>query len=772
MRAFVFSLIVAISFSNSIAQPFDQGFLVKKFADHREKMIQEKIFLSTDRQLYLTGELLWFSVRCVDASFHHPSVVSKVAYIELLSRNNSVIAQAKVDLTNGKGSGSFFLPTSLSSDHYVLRSYTHWMRNSQPEFFFHKIIGVVNPFVQVEPVSKTESVSRVDFFAEGGNLIHQVSTRIAFKLSAADMRASLLDEKNDTLVHLIPSVGRVGSFQITPDINKRYRVVIRSKGKAQTQDFLQVNASGYSMRLIDQQTDLEVVIDKRSENINSDEDLMLFTHSRNRMVQLDKKRTLGHQVSFSLKKSQIPDGVTHLTLFNEKGETVCERLYFKKANPFYPTIKVLHSQLGLRKKNSFQISNLPAATSLSVSVTKVDSLSVPLSVSLADYFSLQSDLGGDLIGAEWMQATDEQLDNLMLTHSWKRFSWKSILKDSIANLFLPETRNHLIHATLTDPNGLPKKDATVYFSAPGKLIRFQTEKTDDRGRVSFGVNDFYGNQKVYLQTNRLVDSTSVIKIENPFSEKFALLTIPELKLNPSDEKALLSRSVHMQAQNIFYEEWESKHRLPLIDSLPFYGKADEIYKLDDYTRFTLMEEVMREYVPGVVVRKRKNGFNFIVLDKKRNTLFNEKPLILLDGVPVFDEDEIMQFDPLKVKRLEVVTAKYFYNNLELPGIVSYSTYQGDLAGFNVLSKNGFVDYEGLQMQREFYSPQYSSDRESRMPDPRYLLYWNPHLEVESSKTEVEFFTSDVPGTYMIKVEGLSDKGDPITSTATFVVTKD
>jgi hypothetical protein len=765
------TLLFAFAFGiTSLAQSFSEDFLLQKFTRYREKTVQEKIFLSTDRQLYLTGELLWFSVRCVDASFHHASAVSKVAYIELLNRNNSVIAQAKVDLINGRGSGSFFLPTSLSSDNYVLRAYTRWMKNSQPEFFFHKIIGVINPFVQVEPVNKTEPAPRVDFFAEGGSLINQVSTKIAFKLSAADMRASLLDERNDTLVHLVPSIDRVGSFQIVPDVNKRYKVVIRSNGKVQTQDFLRVSFSGYAMKLVDQEANLDVAIDKLSGKEDSDEDLILFTHSRNRNVRLAKKRTFKQKAIFSINKNELMDGITQLVLFNEKGEVVCERLYYKKQNTVSPTIKMSLSQLGLRKKNSFQLLNLPGPATVSVAIAKIDSLSTPTSFSPADYFALQADLGGDLLGAEWMKATDSQIDNLMLTCTWKRFSWKEIMRDSVVNQFLPETRNHLINATLTDPNGQPKKDAIVYFSAPGKVIRFQTEKSDNRGNVSFGVNNFYGSHKLYLQTNRIIDSTSVIKVENPFSDRFASITIPELKLNSSDERALLHRSVYMQAQNIFYEELENKQRSPLIDSLPFYGKAEEIYNLEDYTRFTLMEEVMREYVTGVVVRKRKNGFNFIVLDKKHNTLFNERPLILLDGVPLFDEDEIMQFDPLKTKRLEVVTAKYFYNNLELPGIVSYSTYRGDLAGFNVRSKNNFVDYEGLQLQREFYSPKYSSEQESRMPDPRYLLYWSPHQEI-TDKNEVEFFTSDVPGTYMIKVEGVSDKGDPISVITTFVVTK-
>src|SRR5690606_30840640 len=107
---------------------------------------------------------------------------------------------------------------------------------------------------------------------------------------------------------------------------------------------------------------------------------------------------------------------------------------------------------------------------------------------------------------------------------------------------------------------------------------------------------------------------------------------------------LIERSVAMQAEDIYKgsAQFISPER---IDSTAFYGKPDATYLLDDFTRFPVMEEILREYVPGVFVRKRKDGFQFMVVDKEPNATFRVSPLILLDGVPIFDEDEIMEFDP-------------------------------------------------------------------------------------------------------------------------------
>ncbi len=198
-----------------------------------------------------------------------------------------------------------------------------------------------------------------------------------------------------------------------------------------------------------------------------------------------------------------------------------------------------------------------------------------------------------------------------------------------------------------------------------------------------------------------------------------------------------------------------------MDSSAFYGTADETYYLDDYTRFPVMEEVMREYVPGVLVRKQKDNFKFYLLDLVNKKPIYETPMILLDGVPVFNVNKIMSYDPLKVKKLEVVTRKFYHGMSTFPGIVSYSTYKGDLDGFELDSRYVNLDYEGLQQQREFYSPkhEYSKESEARLPDQRSLLYWDATLSTDTTgKQNPQFFTSDVPGTYQVVVEGLTKDG--------------
>jgi len=185
-----------------------------------------------------------------------------------------------------------------------------------------------------------------------------------------------------------------------------------------------------------------------------------------------------------------------------------------------------------------------------------------------------------------------------------------------------------------------------------------------------------------------------------------------------------------------------------------------------------MEEVMREYVPPVFVRKRRDGFHFLVIDHVNGGILPGDPMVLVDGIPVFDVDDVMKMDPLLVRKLEVVKRQYYLGQAVFFGIVSYSTYTGDLGDLQLDPRSISMDYDGLQLQRRFFGPEYRGNESTyeRMPDQRHLLHWQGDITTDAEgKRKVEFFTSDVPGNYRVVVEGLNNDGFAGTEIHTFLV---
>jgi hypothetical protein len=237
------------------------------------------------------------------------------------------------------------------------------------------------------------------------------------------------------------------------------------------------------------------------------------------------------------------------------------------------------------------------------------------------------------------------------------------------------------------------------------------------------------------------------------------------------EALLRQYNLGMQVQNTYAGEKLSRFELPDIDTLAFYGIPYKKYFLDDYTRFTTMEEVLREYVPEVAVRRRDGELHLFVFYFDQDRFFTTDPLILLDGVPVSHRD-IMAYDPLKVKKLEVVPEKYVVGAYTFEGVVSFTTYHGDLPDYQLNSKSVKLDYEGLQMKREFFAPVYETEEQiaSRVPDFRNVLFWAPEIKTdENGFARLSFYTSDLKGKYVGVLQGIDENGNAGSYTFTFEV---
>jgi hypothetical protein len=350
----------------------------------------------------------------------------------------------------------------------------------------------------------------------------------------------------------------------------------------------------------------------------------------------------------------------------------------------------------------------------------------------------------------------------MITQGWRRFKWEDILLNKKPVFrFLPEINGHIINGKITALQpGLKVQDINAYLSVPGTRTQFQTASADAGGKVKFEMKNFYSDGDIIVQTNNEKDSGYRIDIEPPFFTGYSQKVLPPLDFT-GQNAALLKMYIAAQVQNTFLYNKLNQSTLPLLDTTAFYLNPDVVYLLDNYVRFTTMEEVLREYVVEVNVRRPGGKFHLPVYDEITKGPFNTAPLALLDGVPVFDFNKLMTYDPIKVRKLEVVTRKYFLGSNSFDGIVNFTTYKGDMAGYEIDPRATIVDYEGLQLQRDFYAPAYETDKKylSRLPDFRNLLYWSPKLITNSNgKEQTGFYSSDIPGRYAIVIQGISEDG--------------
>ena len=136
IKYYIFLLLTTWSL-NSNAQ---QEVIAKKFAD----LPKENIYLHINDNFFLSGESLQYKVYNFLDKTQKTSKLSKIAYVELIDKDNNSILKQKIRLEDGVGFGDIFIDTNLKTSTYKLISYTQWMRNSAT--FYEENIFIINPF--------------------------------------------------------------------------------------------------------------------------------------------------------------------------------------------------------------------------------------------------------------------------------------------------------------------------------------------------------------------------------------------------------------------------------------------------------------------------------------------------------------------------------------------------------------------------------------------------------------------------------------------------
>jgi hypothetical protein len=740
--------------------------------------IQEKIYVHTDKNYYLTGEILWLKLYYTNAVSNKPINLSKVAYIEILDSANTPVCQVKTGLYQGEGNASVHLPPGIASGYYKLRAYTNWMKNFAPDYFFEKEITILNlnkfPTVNKDPASKNIDVQ---FFPEGGELVNGIKSKVGFK--AVDHSGKgvpingLLLENSDTLLRFSATHAGMGNFSFTPRPGYTYSAILISPIVAPFKKNLPaIRQEGVVMSLSKSPGgNLDVTAFTNDDKLKQ---LQLLAHTRSSVKISRVAPVISGRAIFSFKESDLGEGVSQLTIFGSDKIPLCERLYFRRPQKDLGlSISANHASYEKRSEISISLSSQQLqgtdTAKLSMSVYLLDSLQDIDNNNILHYLYLSSDLKG-LVEDPSYYFTDTKeaeaaADNLMLTQGWRRFKWSDVLAGKKPRFdYPPEIRGHFITGRVTHSlTGQPAAQVGTYIGSPADLTQFGSAVSHADGTVKYEMNNLIGGNTIIAQTNPLTqDSIFKIHINSPFSHEYTSALARPFIRPVQYPNTLLKQSVAVQVQTMYVPDKMNRFVYPPnTDTASFYVKPDFRYELESYTRFTSMEEILREYVVLVNVRRRNGQVELPIVDPVAQRYLPGRPLNLLDGVPVFDFTKFFEFDPLKLRLLEVVGQRYIYGPMVFDGILNWKTYKPALGNYHLSSNATVVEYEGLQAEREFYSPVYNSpeNRASHLPDYRTVLFWTPNLTLTGNKsTSSVFYTSDLTGKFAVIVEGLSKQG--------------
>ena len=776
IHLFLFCLLLATSNLFSQNEPYAD--LQNKLASYASKHLQEKIYIHTDKSTYLNNELIWFKIYSLDGFYNTPINISTICYVEIINQKNEPVLQEKVSLTNGLGEGSFLLPNNLLSGNYTLRGYTNWMKNFDSKFFFSKQIKIINTQIPTVSTQSTSNTHVVSIYPESGSIISGISTKMGIKVQRENAKGLasnnwIIADKNDTIATFKTLSDGIGSFNFTPLADKHYTIkTICSDGKEITKTIEPIEQSGYHLSVLENKTNNQIDINVYNTNFENG-NVYLLIHTRGI---LKKAFAVNRNTNIiKINNDELGEGVNTITLFDNNRKPVCERLYFNyPKNEHSLKAEVEVNNFKSREKVNFKLQGINNALNshlnLSMSVYKIDSLQGIDETNIQNYIWLQSDLGENIEQPnKYFDSTNLnrflEIDNLMLTNGWRKFKWDQVLLNEPPIFhYIPELAGNIIVGKI-DKSAIANRNGelTAALSIPSKYTQYKASSINQDGVGIFEFRKIYNNGQVILQIDSINNKSKFI-LENPFSTDNNKVSNTYLQNDKINKGTLNSYFRDIQIQNYYNPSLTNQFKPILADSTAFYGKADRVYLLDNYSRFTTLEEVIREYITPVTLTKNDGKFKLAVYDEANKQFFKEKPLLLLDGVLIKDVDKFLSYDPLKIRKLEVVSRLYFDGNNKYNGIVNFTTYDGKMEGYELDPNSIVLDYKGLQANRIFDAPLYDTQTqiENRLPDFRHLLYWNPSITVNANDAkQISFFTSDLNGKYVITLQGISNIGKPI-----------
>lgn len=777
IKTLVTTMVILTSGSLSLSAQSHTPFVDKlksKFEDQVTGVHQEKVFLDTDRSLYITGETIWFSAYCTDAAVHIPTDLSKVLNIELIDAEGQSVKQERIELSGGFGKGQMFVSPDIKSGNYMLRAFTNWMKNFDHSFVFQKTVNIINP--SATPNEKVEQRPNqrtlINFFPEGGELITGLKSKVA--ILAADnfgkgqaLTGIIYDNEDIEVARFSTSAQGYSSFWLIPEQDKTYFARVVHNGEIKKYNLPSARNTGVTMAVSRSGSGHFDI------SLNATEEFpkpfYLIVHTRG-IIERISPVSLDNQKNVQVTLENLPPGISHITLLNHAFNPQCERLIFSypKKNE-YLNLHQEKTDYGKREKVVLNLDMQKSGAGkeqarLSVSVFRShESIRQPDNITAN--LLLTSDIKGITSVPAYFdpdnQSDVQQMDIIMLTHGWRRFDWKDIQQNKPILLTYPAE----IHAPILSGRlqNMEKYPRSIQISFFGKASILSSLDIDPDGIFHFEVPVRVTNDKVHFFTMKGPLNSDQIKLYSPFDLNFETKFNPKLNYAAGIKQHLESLNTNIQISQIYRNYNHINGILPKIESINthFYGEPDYLYPLDDYTRFETVRDLFIEYIRSVLIKKKNKKTGFYVVN---DNFFMGSAMTMIDGIPIFDPEFILNYDPLKVEKVGVITDRYYVGGVSFDGIVNFTTYNGDFGEQDLPAYMIEKAYRGLQQTRVFYSPDYVLHQHllKRIPDYRNTLYWDPDVRITNNEQiALQFYTADDTGTYQIEINGITNTGEPI-----------
>lgn len=707
-----------------------------------KKNIETSVYVRTDKNIYETGEDLWFKAYSVDLKHFLLSSQDQSLYVQLVqAQSDSIVWEELYPIKQGITSGHIYLDNALKAGSYWLCAYSpSSLKNEKAEFVDARRIMIVENLKQLEGYNKEHQSYndqgvplQFSLFPESGILLAGVRNKIAFKASTKNGEPVEVSGKvfeNEQEIGTFKSLhDGMGSFYIHPELRKTYTVRLDQLHQGEVYPLPTIRASGMTFSMIDNKEDTLTI-----KVYNSDK------HPQSFYIQLQARGIpsviatgeVKDSLNLKLPLTDVPYGISEITLLNGSAVPVAERLVYIKPNKTIMIMaEISKKQADRREKirvkiNAKDQNGNPVVAQLGATVYDGIYHDPSNSVDIQTHYLISNQIRGKVHNPGYYFDTNnhnrhDAMDLLLLTQGWRSYTFnQQALKD-------------------LRPYNKPIIEGTV----SGKLLA-KKQRNSDKPQQAL----------MLFNAQQTISQMVEVDRENTFQ--------------------ILPESMHI-GKNIYIKHFGLPADYELTVDNPFKKLHDaKFWKNIQYPFFLDISNKEHDSVK-INLSGRSIKLEEVVISAKKEHVFRDRYIGSLDSMtkyqnntdrahgawlncPAGDGDEL----PIEGKTYIVWTGSnpptshpFYFNSTNTKRIVyRYPQYTEE----ELLKMYGIARTKGYYPEKVFYKPDYDT-AQSPSPDFRNTLLWAPNIITdENGDATIEFFASDINSVFFGIIEGIAEDG--------------
>lgn len=753
----------------------------------------ETVLLSTDRSLYLAGEMIYLSATILESDNYMVSDLSKIIRIELMSSEGKTGIHNTLWSDNGTMAGIIKLPNNLPTGWYRLRAYTSWMRNRGPSLFAYRDLRIINPAdagrLNEYTLNDTLMVSIIagNEIALTGSSNHCAVRGVTTRGRPVALQGVLLSSHNDTVTHFSTGDTGWGTLDWTPKPGAGYHIVIESDpGIPVVTTVPQHSDNTVSVTISDSLPTGDHAGSNRNITVAltgniPETGVKLLVHRVSSWYMFNEAKHLNDRLTFVIPTEDLPDGLIAFSFLNNDNNTLASALWFK-GDPFAGSGTITTKPVSGDNSTDFLTEYRTGAGSAegyyTLTTRRREPVEIPdLFIAAIPGWHTTWDIPADRAGREgWL-----------IANGYEGFVAESFFKDGRSNPsiplinfhditdirqsmveFVPETRGIKLSGTVTLENGTPAGFHKLSLTGLNDNL-FITTRTFSDGRFHFAMPGREGSKDLVLSHTIRPPEKMSISISPEFDPRLSGLPPKNIYLTDADRIYVNDLIVDRRLENIYRDT--SVNILPVgelksTDKGMFYGNPDRVIYIDDYIKLPDMREVIFEVVPFVNVRREGGDFSLRVTIEPPFPRNYYNPLILIDGIPLLRFNRFLELPPDRFEKIDIINSIYIHGNQIFTGVVNFISANGDMAGLDLPEGSRILslDIPGPPLTGELVT---SSPCVSDIPSLEITLSYIPLSN--PSDGSLSYNGNPANGSYITVFTGITGDGKWVNSSSIFYI---